>query len=187
MGLKTGGPLIRPGNDNEKGFFERIDVVLQNDNFLNRQNAYYGMNLYKYSSLEGLKSYFTDPKPNFFNEGKRGLTFLNNPDNYPWMLKDPRLCVTFRTWLPLLKFVPAIIYTYRHPFDVALSLNTRYDKFKIARGLKLWYVHNKLAIKQSADLCRVVTSHSRYDLNRLCAAFARTHRKFFSSVFIVFN
>jgi hypothetical protein len=27
MGLKTGGPLIAPAEDNEKGFFERIDVV----------------------------------------------------------------------------------------------------------------------------------------------------------------
>ena len=165
MGLKTGGPLIRPNTDNEKGFFERIDVVLQNDNFLSRQNSYYGLNLYKYSPLLGLKSFFTDPKPNFFNEGKRGLAFLNDPNNYPWMLKDPRLCVTFRTWLPLLNFVPAIIFTYRHPYDVAMSLHTRYEKYKIARGLKLWYIHNKMAIKQSADMCRVVTAHSRYILS----------------------
>jgi hypothetical protein len=38
----------------------------------------------------------TNPKDTFFNEGRRALTFLNNKRNYPWMLKDPRLCVTIR-------------------------------------------------------------------------------------------
>jgi hypothetical protein len=77
------------------------------------------------------------------------------------MLKDPRLCITLRTWLPLLNFIPAVIFTYRHPYDVAMSLHVRYEQYKIARGLKLWYIYNKRAIQQSMDLCRVVTSHTR--------------------------
>lgn len=28
--------------------------------------------------------------PKFFAEGRRALAFLNDPGNYPWMLKDPR-------------------------------------------------------------------------------------------------
>ena len=41
MGLKTGGPLIGAAGDNAKGFFERIDVVLQNDYIMKKQGIHY--------------------------------------------------------------------------------------------------------------------------------------------------
>jgi hypothetical protein len=37
IGYKVGGPLIGAAFDNAKGFFERIDVVLQNDEFMQSQ------------------------------------------------------------------------------------------------------------------------------------------------------
>lgn len=161
MGLETGGPLIQAGADNEKGFFERIDVVLQNDYIMREQNVHYSFNTHAYDAGKGLISVLNaDSK--FFNEGKRGLAFLNNPANYPWMLKDPRLCITIRTWLPLLNFIPAVVFTYRHPLDVALSMHNREtEHFPIGKAMKLWYVYNKRAIQQSSDLCRVVTSHRK--------------------------
>lgn len=159
MGLNTGGPLIQAGTDNVKGFFERIDVVLQNDYIMRDQNVHYSYNTHKYDAGKGLVSVLNADKK-FFNEGKRALAFLNNPDNYPWMLKDPRLCITVRTWLPLLNFIPAVVFTYRHPLDVALSMHNREtEHFPIGRAMKLWYIYNKRAIQQSSDLCRVVTSH----------------------------
>jgi hypothetical protein len=161
MGLKTGGPLIQAAEDNAKGFFERIDVVLQNDYLMQKQNIHYSHNTYKYDSLLALKHILNDDGK-LFKEGKRGLAFLNNKDNYPWMLKDPRLCITFRTWLPLLNFYPAILFTYRHPMDVALSMNKReFEQFAVNKGLRLWYTYNRRAIEQSSDLCRVVTSHRK--------------------------
>ena len=157
MGLKTGGPLIQAAEDNAKGFFERIDVVLQNDIIMRKQRIDYSLNMYKYDTMQGLKDILTESI--VFKEGKRGLAFLNDPASYPWMLKDPRLCVTFRTWLPLLNFIPAILFTYRHPMDVALSFLHRYEHFPIGKSLKMWYVYNRRAIVQSHDLCRVTTSH----------------------------
>lgn len=160
MGLKTGGPLIQAASDNEKGFFERIDVVLQDDYLMQKQGVHYSFRTFKYDPVTGLKHILMNEDEKFFKEGKRGLAFLNNPSSYPWMLKDPRLCITLRTWLPLLKFVPAILFAYRHPFDVAMSLHKReFEKFEFAKGLKLWYVYNRRAVQQSNDLCRVVTSH----------------------------
>jgi hypothetical protein len=159
MGLKTGGPLIQAAEDNAKGFFERIDVVLQNDYIMHTQNVHYASQTYRYNALQGLKRILNDDG-SWFKEGNRGLKFLNDPSNYPWMLKDPRLCITFRTWLPLLNFYPAILFTYRHPLDVAMSLHKReFERFEIARGLRMWYVYNKRAVQQSDDLCRVVSSH----------------------------
>lgn len=163
MGLQTGGPLIGAAEDNEKGFFERIDVVLQNDALMEAQNVHYAFHTSSYNALQGLKDVL-NKKDNskFFNEGKRGLAFLNDPKSYPWMLKDPRLCLTIRTWLPLLNFVPAVLFIYRHPFDVTLSMHKRAtEHFKMGFAMKLWYVYNKKAITQSGDLCRVVGSHKK--------------------------
>lgn len=183
MGLNVGGPLIQPGTDNEKGFFERIDAVLQNDYMMKKQGIHYGYRTEAYNSQTALyhaiigmrggghaltsptlvgKGDNTEIEPNFFNEGKRALNFLNDPNNYPWMLKDPRLCITIRTWLPLMNFVPAILFTYRHPMDVALSLHNRaQEHYRMGKGLRMWYVYNMRAIQHSNDLCRVVGSHRR--------------------------
>eukprot|EP01039_Chlorochromonas_danica_P006186 gene6186-6821_t len=162
MGLETGGPLIQPAPDNPKGFFERIDIVLQDDTIMANQNVHYSHNTYKYDALRGLQDVLRQRDTKWFAEGERGLAFLNNPDNYPWMLKDPRLCITIRTWLPLLNFVPAVVFTYRHPLDVAMSMNKRgFEHFKVNKGLRIWYVYNRRAIEQSNDLCRVITSHRK--------------------------
>ena len=162
MGLKTGGPLIPAAEDNEKGFFERIDVVLQNDALLSSQELHYAYNTYKYNPKQGLKLSLEQADGKFFAEGRRGLKFLNAPESVPWMLKDPRLCITFRTWLPLLNAIPAILFTYRHPLDVGLSMNKREtEHFMVGKGVRMWYVYNKMAIRQSNDLCRVVTSHRK--------------------------
>ena len=160
MGLATGGPLIEAGEDNEKGFFERIDVVLQNDYLMKKQGIHYAYRCNNYDALKGTKDILNDDG-SFFKEGKRALAFLNQPKNYPWMLKDPRLCITLRTWLSILSFIPAIVFTYRHPMDVAMSLFKRYEHYPIGKGLRMWYVYNKRAIVQSGDLCRVVTSHNK--------------------------
>ena len=90
MGLKTGGPLISPGEDNKKGFFERIDVVLQNDYIMKRQQIHYAGGTHRYDALQGLSEVLKErykEGSTFFKEGERGLAFLNNKDNYPWMLK----------------------------------------------------------------------------------------------------
>ena len=160
MGLKTGGPLIAPAQDNEKGFFERVDVVLQNDEFMQKQGVHYAYSTFKYDAMAAVKDMMTGQVK--FKEGERGLAFLNEPSNAPWMLKDPRLCITIRTWIPLLSAIPAVVFTYRHPLDVALSMHKREtEHFKVARGLKMWYVYNRRAIEQTHDLCRVTTSHRK--------------------------
>jgi len=177
MGLNAGGPLIGAAEDNAKGFFERIDVVLQNDYLMKNQNIAYSSNTHSYDHMIGLADAMRQLDPahdpsKFFAEGRRALKFLNDPGSYPWMLKDPRLCITLRTWLPLLNFNPAILFIFRHPLDVALSLHHR-EGFRIGKGLRMWYVYNRRALQQSGDLCRVVGSqrevmaNSRVELDRI--------------------
>lgn len=96
-----------------------------------------------------------------FKTGKPGLAFLNDPKNNPWLQKDPRMCITLKTWLKLLDNEPAILFTYRHPLEVAKSLVRREPGFSIERGLRLWIVYNMRAIQNSKGLCVVRSSNNK--------------------------
>ena len=159
LGYKTGGPLIGPAFDNAKGFFERVDIVLQNDAFMWGQHIDWSNNVISYDpelALQHLKSNQVQMK-----HGKPGLEFLNDPSNQPWLQKDPRMCITLKTWLALLNSPPAVVFTYRHPLEVAMSLKKRENQFDLERGLRLWIVYNMRAIQNSKGLCVVYSSNDK--------------------------
>lgn len=171
--------LIGASFDNEKGFFERVrmnrlcfrvviwtfkflislpclfqvDVVLQNDEFFYNQNMAWEHNVINYDYEKALK----DKKDGgvTFKHGSTGLKWLNDPTNVPWLQKDPRMCITLKTWLKLMDNEPAIVFTYRHPLEVAKSLTNREKGFTVERGLRLWIVYNMRAIQNSKGLCIV--------------------------------
>jgi hypothetical protein len=101
-----------------------------------------------------------------FKNGFKALKFFNDPASSPWVQKDPRMCITLKTWLPLLPSEPAIVFTYRHPLEVAESLakresfSKRESFFSIEGGLRLWVYYNRRAIENSAGLCRVFSSNA---------------------------
>ena len=158
LSYTVGGPLIGGATDNEKGFFELIPAVLQNDEFMKHQRVWWSHNVIAYDAekaLEHKKSGIVD----FKEHGEKALKFMNNPKNAPWLQKDPRMCITLKTWLPLLNSEPAIVFTYRHPLEVALSLKKRENNFGIDHGLRLWIVYNMRAIQNSRGLCMVLSSN----------------------------
>lgn len=157
FGYKVGAPLIQPHFDNEKGFFELLPAVLQNDEFMYEQNVNWAANVGKYDYKRALEETKNGNIPT--EKLQKVLNILNNPDYTPWLQKDPRMCITLRTWLPFLNSKPAVIFTYRHPLEVAMSLHKRESGFTILRGLRLWILYNKAAIRNSADLCRVFSSN----------------------------
>jgi len=156
-GYVVGGPLIGSAFDNEMGFFERIDVVLQNDEFMKQQHIWWSANVVNYDWNQALKDKESGAVK--FDEGRRGLKFLNDPNNAPWMQKDPRMCITLKTWLKLMNNEPAIVFTYRHPLEVALSINKREEGIAVETGLRLWIVYNMRAIENSRGLCIVKSSN----------------------------
>uniref|UniRef100_A0A7S2UB27 Sulfotransferase domain-containing protein n=1 Tax=Attheya septentrionalis TaxID=420275 RepID=A0A7S2UB27_9STRA len=157
-GYQVGEPLIEAGFDNEKGFFEFLPAVLQNDEFLYAQDADWSSNVIVYDPEQGLRDIKSGVVK--FKEGKKALTFLNSKESVPWMQKDPRMCVTLPTWLPLLNTEPAIVFSYRHPLEVAMSLKKR-QKFLLEQGLRIWIVYNMRAVQNSRNLCRIVTSQDK--------------------------
>mmetsp|Transcript_12263 Transcript_12263/g.14053 ORF Transcript_12263/g.14053 Transcript_12263/m.14053 type:complete len:390 (-) Transcript_12263:103-1272(-) len=166
IGYNVGGPLIGAAFDNEKGFFERLDLVLQNDEFLRSQQMWWGGGVRSYDSDKAYNGYKSGSIK--FTEGSKGLDFLGDTNNAPWLQKDPRMCITLRTWLRIMgNLSPAIIFTYRHPMEVAISLKKREDNFPLELGLRLWIIYNMRAIQNSAGLCRVVTTNENILKNPL--------------------
>jgi hypothetical protein len=165
LGYEVGGPLIGSKFDNEKGFFELIDVVLQNDEFMNLQQIDWSANVYHYDYKKALEAKESGEAK--FTYGKRALLFLNNADNAPWIQKDPRMCITLKTWLPLITSEPAVLWTYRHPMEVAHSLIAREASFSLDHALRIWIVYNMRGIQNSAGLCRVYTNNDAVLANPL--------------------
>ena len=158
FGYEPGGPLIGASFDNEKGFYERIDVVVQNDEFMEAQRTGWSWNVLNYDPQKALEHKAQGTIT--FNDGKKALAFLNNPHRaLPYLQKDPRMCITLPTWLKLLDHKPAIVFTYRHPLEVALSLKHREKEWTLEHGLRLWIAYNMRAIQYSADLCRVLSTN----------------------------
>ena len=159
IGYKVGGPLIGAAFDNAKGFFERIDVVLQNDEFLQSQRAWWAAGVMDYDGEKAYQDYKAGKIK--FQQGSKGLEFLNDSSNSPWLQKDPRMCITLKTWIRLFKKQPAVVFTYRHPLEVAMSLKKRERGFTLEQGLRLWIIYNRRAIENSAGLCRVFSSNDK--------------------------
>lgn len=164
-GYIVGGPLIGSSFDNEMGFFERVDIVLQNDEFMRKQHIDWTSNVIHYDWEQAIKD--KESGAVSFKEGSRGLPFLNDPSNAPWMQKDPRMCITLKTWLELMNNEPAIVFTYRHPLEVALSINKRDENIRVETGLRLWIVYNMRAIQNSRGLCIVKSSNDAILANPL--------------------
>lgn len=166
LGYQLGdGPTLPIASDNPKGFFERSDVVDVNNAFLNSQ----GMTWDNHDKILQYNTSLTEEQltlgtidlqlSNETSFGKVLQYYNNHHHTVPYVMKDPRCCLTAPVWMKHLNHNPAILLSYRHPLDVAMSLRLR-DNFPLIKGLKLWIIYNVLAVKYSNKdgYCRVVTS-----------------------------
>lgn len=136
--------------ENPKGFWERKDIRSLNDFVLNSVNCDWdrvaGFHLDKLSqdTLE------------VFN-AKASRIVLNMDAHRPWMIKEPRLCLLFPLWRELLE-MPVCVHVYRHPIEVARSLQKR-NNIPLPAGLALWEKYNVDAINSMAGLPSISISH----------------------------
>lgn len=157
LGYKVGSPLIGGAKDNPKGFFELLPAVLQSDIFLGKQGAGWASNVMRFDPEKAIQQYKNGEIK--FKEGEKALSFLNDPDKSPWLQKDPRTCITLPVWLELLDHEPAILFTYRHPVEVANSLERRDQSVQFFAGLRLWTAYNIKAIQNMRGLCVVKSTN----------------------------
>jgi hypothetical protein len=88
---------------------------------------------------------------------RAGAIVANLDASRPWVMKDPRMCVLFPLWRPLLTS-PVGVLVYRNPLDVAASLAAR-NGFSTEQGLALWATYMRPALAETADLPRVMVSY----------------------------
>ena len=65
--------------------------------------------------------------------------------------KDPRTCLTLPFWLDVLDEPPVLVFTHRHPLEVAAS-QARRDQLGTAHSFALWERYNADAITYSQGL-----------------------------------
>jgi GT2 family glycosyltransferase len=128
--------------DNPLGFWERQDIVDLNDRMLK------GVGLNWYSLSEGLNDeQITQLREQFSDPIQKIISKLD--EHGVWMIKDPRLCLTWPVWQAFLDD-PKIVTVVRHPLSVARSLYRR-DGMPIRVGLALWARQMKALARAASE------------------------------------
>ncbi|RLA61608.1 MAG: hypothetical protein DRR04_02530 [Gammaproteobacteria bacterium] len=133
-GLYAGRPaeLLVAQEDNPHGFWERRDVVALNDEILSS----YGANWYQPPA---------EPTRASADHLAAIQSILEQmPADRSWLLKDPRLVVTWPLWEQALDDA-VVVFVYRDPLAVAASLRRR-NGFALSLGLALWEYYNHFTI-----------------------------------------
>ena len=90
--------------------------------------------------------------------GERAREVVRELDRHgPWVIKDPRLCLLFPFWRPILAD-PFCVLIYREPLPVARSLAAR-DGIPLPCGIALWEKYTRDALASTRGLPRVLISH----------------------------
>lgn len=160
-----GDKMIEPDPSNPKGYFENFHLVYQNEQFMIDQN------MPRYDALQSFDAATATVIANrnasqHFINGEilmRGF-YIALSQRRAWLMKDPRLCFTLPVWLCLMDGSPGVVFIYRDPVEVSMSLHSK-GEFSMEFGLWFWLENNMLAIKNSAHLCRVVVAHDNFYRN----------------------
>ncbi len=148
LGHKIGGfpdKLIGANKDNPAGHWEPEEMVRINNLLLAHSNRFWA----DPKPLE--KFWATNPKVVDLEETARTWLLQQMEKNPVIVLKDPRLSLVLPFWHNLLADLSRIAYHFvgcRHPYEVALSLNTR-DNISIDHGLSLWNTYMLFAEKHT--------------------------------------
>jgi GT2 family glycosyltransferase len=141
--------IAYPAPDNPKGFWERKDVVRLNDLILQAGGCQWDTVLefdWKRISIE--------QKHSFQCKIERIITAIDA--NRPWLIKDPRMCITFPLWKDALE-IPICVHIYRNPLQVANSLYKR-NNIPIPIGMALWEYYTIAALNNSYGLPNILVA-----------------------------
>jgi len=143
------GSSLGANEHNRKGFWERRDFVQINQLLLAARRC---------SGLD-VRNWPMQNRPPLDPAlvQKMRLTALELDAHRPWVLKDPRFCITLPDWIEFLE-VPLAVIVARDPFEVARSLEQR-DGFPLEYGIALWEYYGVHTVRNAAPLPRVFVAH----------------------------
>lgn len=145
------GMELPANSGNPKGYWERLDVFRLNKNFILDS----GHDWYKVSQWD-LNEISMEKRQDFEDKTKKIILAMDA--HRPWMIKDPRFCLLFSLWLPLLEF-PICVHVYRNPIQVAQSLRTR-NGFPVQFGVALWEKYVLESLKATKNCPNILIHHS---------------------------
>ena len=140
----------RANEENPKGFWERQDVRRLNDAMLRSVGC-------DWDRVSGFDAAAMHDEDSVYGRAMADIV-LDMDAHRPWFIKEPRLCLLFPLWRPLLE-TPVCIHVNRNPMEVARSLSARHG-MPPRVGLALWEVYNIRALNASKGLPRRVVSYS---------------------------
>lgn len=152
MGCYTGpaSELLPANEQNPAGFWERIDANLIDMEILRRCGATW-CEISTFSPFrcgDDARGHST----------QRIQAVVDNISAHPVsVLKEPRMCLVFDAWRPLLP-APLCIFMVRRPVEVAASLKRR-DAFPLQVGIALWEAYTRRALQASEGLPGYVVWH----------------------------
>lgn len=153
MGAEIGPAHLigAPAIDNEKGFWERVDVSRLNETVLTALDcAWDDVATFSPQHLE---------RPELAEMRRQAASIIYQLDaRRPWVLKDPRLCLTLPFWRPLLE-VPVCVLPYRPPLEIAKSLRAR-NGSSIEHGIAIWERYTLAALESSQGIPRLGISYT---------------------------
>lgn len=143
--------LMTANEANPKGFWERLDVVEANDRALELMGGCW----YDVADLKPAGN-LSEPELGGLNDELRKIV-AGLDAHRPWMIKDPRLCLSLPLWLRWLE-CPVFVLTHRDPAQIARSLRQR-DDFPLEVGLALWEAYVLSSLRLSAGYPRLVVHY----------------------------
>ena len=143
------GASLGANAHNAKGFWERRDFVALNQQILAMRGCS-GLDVRNWPAANR-------PPLDPALHQKLRLTALELDGHRPWVLKDPRFCITLPDWMEFLE-VPVAVVVARDPMEVARSLEQR-DGFPLEYGIALWEYYGVHIVRNAAALPRVFMTH----------------------------
>lgn len=160
LGCYAGDNLMPPSQDNEKGYWEDMDVIAFNDSLLAQYQSSWDL------LLASLSEGCSDILLASVKQKARSLIKDKFISKSRIVIKDPRISMLLPFWQEQLEsqgFQVKVILCLRHPRAVADSLNRR-DKFSDNKSFQLWREYNIAvleAVKENVlvvDCDRLMTS-----------------------------
>lgn len=136
LNVDLGSELLEGSQENEKGFFENLHLMLFNDKILNKTNSSWDDVFFDYDIQQNLitKDDTAELKSILLREFSSSKLFA---------IKDPRICYLFPLYEQVLKELQIdikVLLPYRNPVEVAQSLEKR-NGFSIEKSIALWFNH----------------------------------------------
>jgi len=142
LGIYLGEPgeLLPPDAGNRAGYFEPVELIALNDRILAR----WGAHLYDPRLAERPEGLADLPEE--LRRAMQAYAARWRDRARPFAWKDPRLCLTYRFWRPLLPTRGIVVVT-RHPAEIADSLAER-DHMDRRGAIALWESYAQAAVRE---------------------------------------